>query len=96
MKNGNKKQRIPNSDPTEKCIRSVVIPGIALSLDDDPQLAISEAKRELRRAGITAEADYSIYKRSVDARVRGGVRTVRFVYSVLAAFSSDLTVSSAV
>ena len=96
MKNGNKKQRIPNSDPTEKCIRSVVIPGIALSLDDDPQLAISEAKRELRRAGITAEADYSIYKRSVDARVRGGVRTVRFVYSVLAAFSFDLTVSSAV
>lgn len=63
--------------------RAILVPGISLSLDDDPAAALAEARKMLRRAGIFEKADCSVYKRSVDARVRGGVRAVKAVYSVL-------------
>ena len=65
-------------------VRALVVSGIALSPDEPAQTAIEEAKKLLLSHGIARDLSYSIYKRSVDARVRGGVRSVRFVYSVLA------------
>lgn len=73
--------------------RAILVSGIALSLDDAPNAALSEARRLLMRAGITERAEYSVYKRSIDARVRGGVRTVRAVYSVLARFEGAISLS---
>lgn len=63
---------------------TLLVSGISLSPDDDPSRAIEEAKEKLRRFGLpTRQVAASIYKRSVDARVRGGVRTVKLVYSVM-------------
>lgn len=73
-------------------VRALVASGIALPLDEPPELAIEEAKRLLSPFGIARDASYSIYKRSVDARVRGGVRTVRLVYSVLAQLPKEIRI----
>ena len=63
---------------------SLLVSGISLSPDDPADRAIEEAKNRLRRVGLpTQKATASIYKRSVDARVRGGSRTVKLVYSVM-------------
>ena len=73
--------------------RAILLPGITLPLGEDSGLAIDEARRSLAQIGIHASATLSIYKRSVDARVRGGVRTVRLVYSVLATLDAPLTLT---
>ena len=63
---------------------SLLVSGISLSPDDSADRAIEEAKDRLRRVGLPIKnATAVIFKKSVDARVRGGVRTVKLVYSVL-------------
>lgn len=74
-------------------VRALVVSGIALSPDEPAQTAIEEAKKLLSSHGIARDLSYSIYKRSVDARVRGGVRTVRFVYAVLAQFPQAVRIA---
>ncbi|MBO5270366.1 MAG: hypothetical protein J6B77_06245 [Clostridia bacterium] len=78
---------------SERLARAILIPGLSLSLDDDPRGAIDAARTVLRRAGVSERASFALCKRSVDARVRGGVRTVRFVYSVLATFEERVRIS---
>ena len=71
---------------------ALLVSGISLSPDDPPSYALDEAKEKLRRFGLPMkQASALIYKRSVDARVRGGVRTVKLVYSVMVTLS-DVTV----
>lgn len=76
--------------------RAILVSGITLSLDDDPAEALAEANKVLCRAGISVQMQCSIYKRSIDARVRGGVRSVKFVYSVLAQFDETIPLSKSV
>ena len=74
-------------------VRSILLSGIVLSLDYDEKEAISEARRLLRSVHITEKAEFTIYRRSIDARVRGGARTVRAVYAVLARFPEGIRLS---
>lgn len=90
MKKNPSDKRIETTD-----VRAILLSGIAISIDDAEDAALSEARRLLRRVGITEGAELSVYKRSVDARVRGGVRTVRAVYSVLARFGGAVRLSAA-
>ena len=58
----------------------VVVSKIELPIDASVQEAFSVAKRRLRRAGIAA-TDFSVYKRSIDARDKNAIK---FVYSIAA------------
>ena len=92
MKQGSVQNNV--QDSREKT-RAILIPGIALSLDEPQETALSEAKKSLSRIGFpTRDAVLSVYKRSVDARVRNGVRTVRFVYSVLASYQEPILLNA--
>ena len=73
--------------------RAILLSGITLPLDCDTNEVLSEARRLLRSARITEKADLAIHRRSIDARVRGGERTVRAVYAVLARFPERIFLS---
>ena len=56
---------------------SLLVGGIKLSPDDDPSLAIAEARRRLRGVRLLSEdVRLSLYKKSVDARDKAHVRLV--------------------
>ena len=77
--------------------KRIIVNNIKLPTDASIQEAFSVSESRLKKAGIKAsDAEYKVYRRSVDARVRG---EIKFVYSVLvtARFSnlSDATLSMA-
>lgn len=74
-------------------VRTILLTGIAMPLDCGEKEAISEAKRLLRSVHIKEKAEFAVYRRSIDARVRQGKRTVRAVYAVLARFSGEIRLS---
>ena len=74
-------------------VRALLISGIGISLDEGDGVALDEAKRVLSRLGIRDSAELSVYKRSVDARVRGGVHSVRRVLAVRARFHEPIRLS---
>ena len=56
---------------------SLLVGGIKLSPDDDPSLAIAEARRRLRGVRLLSEEiRFSLYKKSVDARDKSNIRLV--------------------
>ena len=70
---------------------SFSVGGIAVSLDTDEGEVLQLVAKELRRAGINpARLNLSIYKRSVDARKKNGIK---LVYSVRARTEGDYRVS---
>ena len=77
--------------------KRIIVNNIKLPTDASIQEAFSVSESRLKKAGIKAsDAEYKVYRRSVDARVRG---EIKFVYSVLvtARFSnlSDATLAMA-
>lgn len=69
----------------------ILINNIKLSLDDCESLAFERAKKILARAGfVKTKFEYSIYRRSIDARNK---KNILLVYSVLAVCNSDLKVT---
>ncbi|MBR2381361.1 MAG: hypothetical protein IKA84_02555 [Clostridia bacterium] len=70
----------------------ILINGIKTGLEDDEAAAIVFAKRYLKRNRINAaDFDFSIYKRSIDARDKNHIL---FVYSVLAETKLNIDIKS--
>ncbi len=86
------------TEERNKCIgasfvRAILLSGISLFLEASEKEAFVEAKRLLRSVNLREKAEFSVYRRSIDARVRGGKRMVRAVYAVLARFESEIRLS---
>ncbi len=61
---------------------SYVVNNISLSLDDNVESAFRIAKNKLKKINaLTADAEFSVFRRSIDARKKNDIK---FVYSVLA------------
>ncbi len=70
-------------------IRKILTGSIALPFEADCGEAVSEARRIAKRAGLPyADAEYSIYRRSVDARRRD---EIKFVYTVMISFAAPVS-----
>ena len=66
----------------------LLVNNIKLMLDESESLAFDRAKKVLARAGLgKSKFEYSIYRRSIDARNK---KNILLVYSVLAVCDSDL------
>lgn len=68
----------------------LIISNVKISIDDDEDLAINKAKKILSHNSIDPKRfEFSIYKRSIDARNKD---CILFVYSILAITNDDISI----